>query len=262
MPTTQVNGIDLYYEITGKGDPLLFIHGLGSSTRDWEEQVSYFARHYQVVVFDVRGHGQSAKPAGPYSIELFASDTAKLLQNLGITRTHVVGISMGGMIAFQLAARQPQMLKSLIIVNSQPEFIVRTCRERIRVWQRFLTVRLLGMRVLGKFLSRRLFPKPEHENLRRVFIRRWAENDSLAYRESMKAIIGWSVMEQIGDIDCPTLVIASDEDYTPLRTKQAYVKQLAHGKMVIINDARHAVPVERPAQFNAVLATFLGEHSA
>lgn len=262
MPTTRVNGIDLYYEITGKGAPLLFIHGLGSSTRDWEEQVNYFASHYQVIVFDVRGHGKSAKPNGPYSMKLFASDTAKLLQYLGITRPHVVGISMGGMIGFQLAISQPQMLKSLVIVNSQPEFIVRTCKERIQVWQRFLTVRLLGMRMLGKLLAKRLFPKPEHENLRRVFIRRWATNDPRAYRESMQAIVGWSVMEQIGDIDCPTLVIASDADYTPLRTKQAYVEQLPHGELVVINDANHAVPVERPEQFNAVLEAFIGKHSA
>ena len=84
MTKLRVFDIDLYYEIIGQGDPIIFIHGLGSSTRDWEEQIEYFSKRYQVVVFDVRGHGKSDKPAGPYSIPLFARDTAELIKSLDI----------------------------------------------------------------------------------------------------------------------------------------------------------------------------------
>jgi pimeloyl-ACP methyl ester carboxylesterase len=153
MPLLNLDDIDLYYEITGDGEPLLFIHGLGSSCRDWEQQVRFFARRYKVIVFDVRGHGKSGKPPGPYSMPLFAMDTAKMLQALGVGPAHIVGISMGGMIAFQLAVSYPELVRSLVIVNSSPEFTVRTLKQRVQVWQRFLIVRLLGMRKMGKVLS-------------------------------------------------------------------------------------------------------------
>ena len=99
MPTIHINDIDMYYESRGEGESLLLIHGLGSSTRNWELQVRYFANRYQVITCDVRGHGRTSKPPGPYSIRGFAEDVSGLLQALGIPAAHVVGISMGGMIA-------------------------------------------------------------------------------------------------------------------------------------------------------------------
>ena len=261
MPILSLDDIDLYYEVIGEGAPLLLVHGLGSSSRDWEKQIGYFADRYRVIVFDVRGHGKSGKPPGPYSIPLFATDTAKMLKALEVGPAHVVGISMGGMIAFQLAVSQPGMVRSLVIVNSGPEFIVRTFKERMQVWQRFFIVRLLGMRKIGKVLSKRLFPKAEHEELRAVFVERWAENDARAYREAMRAIIGWSVADQIENIRCSTLVLASDGDYTPVAAKKAYVKRMAMAELVVIEDARHALPAEKPEEFNAAIEAFLVEQA-
>jgi pimeloyl-ACP methyl ester carboxylesterase len=257
MPILNLDDIDLYYEVVGEGLPLLLIHGLGSSTRDWAEQVGFFSSRYQVIVFDVRGHGKSSKPPGPYSVPLFAADSAKLLKMLGIGPAHVVGISMGGMIAFQLAVSYPEVTRSLVIVNSGPEFVVRTFKERMQVWQRFLIVRLLGMRKMGEVLSERLFPKPEHEDLKLLFVERWAENDPRAYREAMGAVVGWSVADELGDIRCPTLVIASDGDYTPVAAKKAYIERMANAELVVIEDSRHALPAERPEEFNAALEAFL-----
>ena len=79
MPTLQSNKINLYYEVTGEGQPLLFSHGLGSSARDWELQVGEFSKNYQVITIDLRGHGRSDKPAGPYSMSMFAADTGGCL---------------------------------------------------------------------------------------------------------------------------------------------------------------------------------------
>jgi len=259
MPMLHLRDFELHYEITGQGEPVLFIHGLGSSGRDWQEQTGFFADRYQVITVDVRGHGQSGKTAGAYSIPLFAEDIVKLLEALQISPVHMVGISMGGMIAFQMAVSYPDLLKSLVIVNSSPEFIVRSFKEQLLVWQRFLIVRLLGMRKMGEVLSRRLFPKPEQEELRKILVERWAENDIQAYEKAMKAIVGWSVADRIGDIRCPTLVIASDEDYTPVEVKEEYVRKMPNAKLVVIEDARHAVTAEHPAEFNAVLDTFLSE---
>ena len=259
MPKLRIRDIDLNYETTGEGQSILLIHGLGSSTRDWENQIDFFSTHSQVVTFDVRGHGQSDKPPGPYSIPLFAKDAAGLINALGIAPTHVVGISMGGMIAFQLAVSAPDLVSSMVIVNAAPEFVVHTIKERLQVFQRQLIVRLLSMRKMGEVLSKRLFPRPEQEDLRRLFIERWAENDPQAYLSSMQAIVGWSVADHLGDIGCPTLVIAADGDYTPVELKEAYVASMPRAELMVVKDSRHATPVEQPERFNDAVMAFLSK---
>ena len=262
MPKMHVNGIDVYYEMTGEGEPLLLIHGHGSSGRDWEMQVPHFAKSYRVLTFDVRGCGRSSKPKGPYSLRIFAEDTAALLQALDTGPVHVVGISMGALIGFELVLGFPKLVKSLTVVNGYPELRVETWRERWMVIRRFLMLDLLGMRKTGDLLSRVLFIKPEQENLRKLFVQRWAENDKRAYRESLKAIVGWDVESRLGEIQCPVLVVASDEDYLPLEEKQAYVSKIPNAKLTVIEDARHAVTVERPEEFNKMLDSFLAEVDA
>jgi pimeloyl-ACP methyl ester carboxylesterase len=257
MPKIHVGDINLYYEIIGQGEPVLFIHGLGSSTRDWELQVEPFSKAYQVIVYDVRGHGVSDKPSGPYSIPLFAKDAIELIKSLEIAPVHIVGISMGGMIGFQLAVDAPELIKSLVVVNCGPERIVKTIKHRIQFFQRQFIVRILGMRKMGKVLSKRLFPKEGQEEIRNIFVERWAENDPRAYRESLKAIVGWSVMDRLEVIGCPVLVIAAVEDYTPVETKVRYVKEIPHGELVVIEDSRHATPADQPEAFNQVLMDFL-----
>lgn len=257
MPTIQVNDIELYYEIHGVGEPLLLIHGLGSSSRDWEMQTDFFTQNYQVITIDVRGHGKSGKPPGPYSVPLFAEDTAKLLQALGVSPAHILGISLGGMIALQLGISHPEVVKSLIIVNSTPELIARTLKEWLVIWQRILIVRLMGLRKMGEVLGKRFFPFPEQDELREIFIERWAENDKPAYLEAMKAVIGWSVVDQLEEIRCPTYVIGADGDYFPTEKKESYVRLIPGAELRVIEDSRHALPAEKPTEFNAVVQAFL-----
>jgi 3-oxoadipate enol-lactonase len=261
MPKLHVRDIDLYYEVNGQGQPVVFIHGLGSSSRDWERQVPVFSKQYQVLTFDIRGHGKSDKPAGPYTIALFAADTAELIKGLGVAPAHIVGISLGGMIALQLAVSARDLVRSLTVVNAGPEFIIRTAKERLQVLQRQVIVRLLGMRKMGEVLSKRLFPKPGQEDLRSLFVERWAENDPRAYRDAMRALVGWSVTDHLGSIQCPTLVISADQDYTPVAAKEAYVARMPRAELVVISDSRHATPVEQPEQFNEALLTFLSRQA-
>jgi len=257
MPAIQLNGVNFYYESTGEGQPLVFIHGLGSSGRDWELQVNEFSRAYRVITFDLRGHGQSDKPAGPYSLSLFADDTAGLLKALDIKSAHIVGLSLGGGVAFQLAIDFPGLVKTLVIVNSAPEFTARTFKERMEIWTRFAIVRLWGMRKMGEVLSKRLFPKEEHKSLRALFVERWAENDPQAFLEAMRAFTGWSVKNKLGLIQCPALIIAADQDYTPVARKEEYTPLMPDARLLVIADAHHAVPVEKPEQFNRILTEFL-----
>ncbi len=259
MPTIKISDITLNYEITGEGQPLLLIHGLGSSMRDWEMQVPVFAQRYQVITYDARGHGSSDKPRGPYSLSMFAADTAALMIELDSAPAHVVGISMGGMIALQLAVDRPELIKSMVVANATPELVVRSMKERMVVWQREFIVRLIGMRKMGEVLGERLFPKPEHTEIKSIFIERWAENDHHAYLASMRALVGWSVMEQIGNIEIPTLVIAADQDYTWIGEKEAFVAKMKNAELLVIEDSRHATPAERPEEFNQAVLKFLSD---
>lgn len=260
MSTLHLNGIDLYYEINGQGPPLLFIHGLGSSSKDWQEQTSFFANNYKVITVDVRGHGQSDKPEGPYSIQLFAEDIAVFIQALDVAPVHMVGISMGGMIAFQLAVSRPELIQSMTIVNSGPEMFAHSFKDRIQVFQRLILFRLFSMEKIGEVISRKLFPKDNQHELRSMMIERWATNDKRAYMASFKAIVGWSVKEHIESIHCPTLAIAADEDYTPIATKEAYVSKMPNAQLVIIKDSRHATPLDQTEEFNKILAAFISSH--
>src|SRR5262249_23821879 len=259
MPSAKLRDVHLYYELYGSEEKrvVLFLHGLGSSTRDWELQVPYFAAEYRVLLVDIRGHGRSDKPKGRYSMAQFASDVILLLDHLGIQRVHVVGLSMGGMIAFQLAVDAPQRLHSMTVVNSGPAVVPPNPQEKLAVWMRFAIVRMLGMRKMGETLAPRLFVDPDQEALRRSFISRWAENDRRAYLAALQAIVGWSVADRIERIAVPTLVIASDHDYTPVSTKEAYIAKMPNATLMVVENAHHAVAVERPEPFNEAVLHFI-----
>lgn len=261
MPKIQSNHTNLYYKVHGEGYPLVFIHGLGSSTRDWESQVHEFSKAYQVITFDLRGHGQSDKPEGPYSLPMFAADLAGLLQALGVGSAHVVGISLGGSVAFQFALDYPAKVKTLTIVNSGPALGGTREQAQQEIERRAGIVQQLGMRAMGQALAPNLFPKSEHASLRETFVERWAANDPRAYIEATRSMLGWNVTDQLGSIHCPALIIAADQDYSSVEAKEAYVKLMPNAQLVVIADAHHATPIERPREFNAVLAQFLAQHS-
>ncbi len=262
MPQITVRDVNLYYEEYGQGEPLLLLHGLGSSTRDWQPQIEAFKQDFRVIAVDIRGHGKSSKPPAPYSIQQFADDITGLMTALDIEAAHVIGWSMGGGIAFQMAVSNPERLRTLTIVNSSPEVVSRTPRQRLQIMMRFFIVRLLGMRKMGEVLAKRLFIKPEHENLRATFIERWAENDKRAYLASMQAMVNWSVMDKIQSIKVPTHIIGAEHDYTPVAYKQAYAASIPGAKVTIIPDTRHALPTENPEAFNKAVQDYLAQHTA
>ena len=259
MPYFDNDGCQLHYEDYGHGTPVLLIHGLGSSTLDWEFQIPVLSAHYRVLALDVRGHGRSDKPRERYRMADFADDVAALIEHLQLPPVHLVGISMGGMIGFQLGVDQPHLLRSLTIVNSAPEVKAHNLRERLEIAKRWLLARLLPLETLAKALGKLLFPRPEQAELRRKVEQRWPRNDKRAYLASLDAIIGWGVRERLQRITCPTLVISADRDYTPIEHKQAYVTELPDARLQVIDNSRHATPLDQPQRFNTVLLDFLGE---
>jgi len=115
IPLVQLNGIERFYQETGSGDALLLINGLGGTCLGWEPLVPALAEHFRVITSDNRGVGRSSAPPGPYTTQQMADDAAALLAHLGVTRAHVVGSSMGGMIAQELALTYPTLVDRLVL---------------------------------------------------------------------------------------------------------------------------------------------------
>jgi 3-oxoadipate enol-lactonase len=261
MPSRQFGKIRLYYEIDGQGEPVLFLHGLGSSARDWVHQASVFAAQYRVVIPELRGHGRSDKPPGPYSMALFANDIAALIRALRIAPVHVVGLSLGGFVACQLVVDHRDLVRSLVLVNSAPGLPRHSLQERSRLaWNlllRRLIVRLFGMRALGRVLGRRLFPRPDQTELKRTFIERWGENQPDAYLASLAAVSDWGVEDHLDAMRCPVCVIAGEQDFIPLAFKETYTRKLAHAELIVIPNSGHLTPMDNPEPFNRALLAFL-----
>jgi pimeloyl-ACP methyl ester carboxylesterase len=252
----RVGDAALHYEVAGTGDTVVLLHGLGSSTLDWESQIARLSTQYRVVSIDLRGHGRSSRPPGPYRMADFAADIAAILAHLGVDSAHICGISLGGMVAFQLAADSPERVRTLAIINSGPAFPGRTLKGRLTLLSRFAVIRMKGLPALAPIIAGRLFPKPEQEPHRRTFIQRFAGNDRNAYEHTMRAIGKFDVSDRLDRIRCPVLVLASDRDYTPVAAKEAYVSRLANARLVVIRDSGHASPIDQPEQVNDALMEF------
>jgi pimeloyl-ACP methyl ester carboxylesterase len=260
MPRLKSNHIELYYEVCGAGQPLVFIHGLGASCRDWEAQVQHLCKTHQVITLDLRGHGRSDKPDGPYDVPMFVRDIIGLFDSLHIGPAHIVGWSLGGVIGFQFTLDFPIQVQTLTIINSVPTFGDPVLFQQ-EIERRIGIVRQFGMRAMGQALSEILFPKPEHAHLRESFVDRWAENDPRAYIEATRSGQGWSVIDRLSEIHCPTLIISADHDYWPVTDQQAWAKRIPNGRFEVIPDSHHAVVIEHPDKLNAVLSQFLFAHS-
>lgn len=257
MAFFEHDGCSLHYEEYGQGTPVLLLHGLGSSGLDWEYQIPALAARHRVITLDIRGHGRSDKPRERYSIKGFSADVEALIEHLHLEPVHVVGLSMGGMIGFQLAVDHPQWLRSLCIVNSGPQVKVRSANDLWQWFKRWSLARLLSMQALGQALGKLLFPRPDQADLRHKIAERWARNDKRAYLASFDAIVGWGVQERLSRISCPTLVISGDCDYTPVAVKEAYVKLIRNARLVVIDNSRHATPLDQPEAFNSTLLEFI-----
>ena len=122
MPAVHANGIEINYEIYGSGPPLTMIMGMGCSARQWQWMGPVFAESFKVITFDNRGAGRSGKPEMDYSTEMFADDTCALMDVLGIPRTHLFGVSVGGMIAQRFALKYPERVERLVLGCTMPSF--------------------------------------------------------------------------------------------------------------------------------------------
>lgn len=252
------NGISLEYLDRGEGEVLLLLHGLGSTKADWNLQVEEFSREFRIVAPDLRGHGNSSKPEerSAYGIEKCAEDMHLLLKELGINKCTVVGFSMGGAIAFEMAVNFPEQVSKMVIVNTAPDFndLGEMGEEMVR--ERTKSLKTSGMEPLARQISEGMFPGEDQKELRNTFFERARKNPVDVYYNSFTTLMEWGIGEKIKKIDIPVLVIASDLDYTPISLKESYVEKMPAAELVVIDNSRHGVTMDQPEQFNAALLKF------
>ncbi|HST28965.1 MAG TPA: alpha/beta hydrolase [Rudaea sp.] len=261
MPAREVNGASIYYECEGSGPPLLMIHGLGSSGDDWAFQREEFARHFTLILPDLRGSGRSAKPPDPYSIAQFAVDLWALLDALGIESTHLLGFSLGGAVAQEMALAQPARVDKLVLCNALANYRTDTPRKWLEARMQVMLVHLLGLRRTAKLIADRLFPHEDQAPKRQRVIDVVGANPKAAYLATIRALIGWSALDRIHAIACPVLILAAEFDYTPLADKRAEAARFPQMEFVVIEGSRHGTPFDAIERFNACVLDFLTDAS-
>lgn len=263
---TARDGIKLFYQERGSGTPLLMIHGLGSSSIDWELQYAELGENFALIMPDLRGHGQSTQaffdmPNPQQSISQFAQDVVDLMTHLGVKSCPVLGYSMGGAIAFEIAiqgienSQQGFQAESLIIVNSIPSFALDTLRKKYLVGLRKAFTKILSMPKLASIIGNKLFP--DNPELSKKMVARNGRNKKPPYKASFNALLSWQAGERLADIQQETLFIAADQDYTKVSDKEEAAIAMQKAEVIMIENSMHGTPFDQPELFNQVVLDFL-----
>ncbi|MCB0334328.1 MAG: alpha/beta hydrolase, partial [Bdellovibrionales bacterium] len=257
-PFLSLHGHTLSYVEEGTSGPtLIFLHGLGSSKRDWKHQLSYFSQDYRCIAFDLPGHGESSREWPPYDVASFAQVIALALRERNLSDVHVIGVSMGGMVGYELAAEYPELLASLTVVNVLPEFPSLPLKSKLSFLRRLGLLYFFGMKAMAEDLAPQLFPYDSQEKVREQFILRWSENDLKVYRKCLMAISRWSILKRLPKITLPVHIVAGDRDYVSPELHQKHAKLLPNGTFSLIEDSGHATPIDQAQAFNASVLAFL-----
>src|SRR5688572_6958409 len=256
MRTIQVNGARLAVIDEGQGAPVLLLHGLGGSADDWRLQRAEFAARYRVVIPDLRGYGASERRE-PFTIPQHARDMAALLAALGIRRAHVVGLSMGGAIAIELAYRSPESVAALVLANTAPGFLLSNWQRRRMAWKRALVATFFGVGAVARLFSQTMFPGRHQGRLRRRQIQRASQTSRWVYLASLRALTRWNGEKRLAVIACPTLVIGAEFDLTGSAEKRRWTALIPGARFVEIKGSRHHSEQDSPVRFNREVLDFL-----
>ncbi|MBI4300480.1 MAG: alpha/beta hydrolase [Chloroflexi bacterium] len=262
MPNAITNGIRTYYEEAGQGEPLVLIHGHTADLRMWAGQVTVFARRYRVITYDVRDHGRSEAPRDGYNWPTYAADLRDLLRHLNIDSAHLLGLSMGGGIAIQLALDYPDMARSLILADAGVEGFHYSSDFADALEGFGEIARREGIRAV---MEKVWLPHPVFDGIRRhpqafarlremVLTFRGEEYlHAQPYRLNPKPQI-----DRLGEIRVPTLIIAGSDDMDDFKLLAECVHSCIEGSALrYIAGAGHMVNMEQPQAFNEAVMAFL-----
>ena len=256
MRRISINGIRIACLEAGNGAPMLLLHGLGGSHDDWRLQMHDFAARHRVIVPDLRGFGASERRE-PFTIQQHTRDMIALLSALSIERVHVVGLSMGGAVAIELALRAPARVASLVLVNTAPGFRLTNWQRRRMAWLRVPIALLLGVGGVARVFGQGVFPARSQSRLRKRFIRRASHTSRWVYLATLRALTRWNAEARLAAIRAPALVIGAEHDYTSSAEKEHWVARFPNARFVVIPGSRHHTELDSPGRFNREVLGFL-----
>jgi pimeloyl-ACP methyl ester carboxylesterase len=267
MPKVKVNDITMNYDQQGAGEPLILIPYLAADYACYAFQVADYAKHFTCISIDLRGTGESDKPQGAYSTELFADDVAAFMQALGIPKAHISGLSLGAATGMWLAARYPDRVKSLSLHSAWPKTdpFLKTVVEG---WQ--VTAKALGsvpeMVILGIFpwcFTPELYAaKPEYIQALADFVRSRPAQPLAAFLQESNAVIAHDVEAQLDRIGAPTQITFGRHDLaTSMRFAGRMTGAIRSSECLIFEGCAHAPIYEKVEEFNQKTLAFLQRHA-
>ena len=263
MPTVKANGIEIYYEISGSGSPLTLIMGLGCSSRQWQWMASVFAKSFQVITFDNRGVGRSSKPDMEYTTDLFADDTYALLKALSVDKTHMLGASVGGMIAQKFVLKYPDKVDRLVLGCTMPNF--RNLPPAPDDLQSMQESQLLPLeesveKMMGLFITEQFFAeKPDQAaRLKEVMMIEKEEQGPDAFLLQLGAAMNHDTINEVKNIKIPTLMISGNADpMAPVENSSFLAEQIPNSTLAEIPGIKHAFWVEKFEEACEIIIKFL-----
>ncbi len=264
MPKVRVGDIEMHYVEAGSGEPLVLIMGFGGDHLAWGFQFPAFAERYRVVAFDNRGAGQTDAPDLPYSIPMMADDTAGLMTAIGMERAHVVGVSMGGMIAQELALRNPARVRSLHLgcTLARPDNYMRAQLEAWREVRQGLD-REATIRAFGLWLFSPLTYQERPEFIEMIYQTALANpfpQTLTGFLRQGDAILAHDTLERLSTLGCPTLVsVAEDDILVPPRFAREMAARIPGAQFEVVSRAGHAYFWERADTFTVLCLDFLAK---
>jgi len=247
----------------GAGPLVVFLHGIGGNRTNWHDQLPAFGGHFHAVAWDARGYGDSDDYDGPLDFGDFAIDLARVVAHFGAQRAHLVGLSMGGVIAIDFATRYPDRVATLTLCDSMPGFGHLTeaqRREFIRLRQQPL---LAGKepRDIAPIVARTLLGKSPRPGAFERLVASMTALHKESYIKTITGSVNYARPLQIESITAPVMVLVGNEDtLTPPETSRELARRISGARIAIIEGAGHLSNIEQPEAFNRVVLAFLMEH--
>jgi pimeloyl-ACP methyl ester carboxylesterase len=263
MPYLNAGAVRLYYEETGHGVPLVFVHEFSGDHRSWEPQVRYFSRRYRCITYDARGYLPSDVPDDPgaYSQDLAVADLLAVLDGLGIERTHLVGLSMGGFTALHFALRHPERLRSVAVggvgYGSTPDGDA-SWRDDVAALADFYADDTAGAAAShGSAPGRVAFMVKDRRGWQE-FADQLAQHSGAGSGHTMRGVQGgrpnlYDLRDELSRLDVPLLVITGDEDEPCLEPGIFLKRTVPTAGLAVLPRSGHTVNLEEPAAFNALV---------
>lgn len=260
MANIKINGADIYYEIHGESpETMVFCHGLLWSGKMFKAQVDYFKARYKCVTFDHRGQGRSEVTEEGYDMDALYQDTITLIQELNLGPCHLAGLSMGGFVAMRVAARNPELVKSLTLMetSAEPE-LFKFKYNLLKTIAGLFGVGSVANKVMPIMFGQTFLNDPNKKEDIQFWKHELVSNKKTITRAIKGVIDRNGITEELGNIQAPTLIIVGDEDVATPPEKARNIKlKIPQANLALIKKAGHSSTIEEPMQVIDAMEIFL-----